>query len=188
MTFKLESQAKLRILDFDTEARPLSYWGDRPTAEITAIASCFVDDIGSMEVSLLGQDDPKEMLQRFVERYDAADIVTAHNLRRYDLPQINGALMEYGLPSLKPKTTIDTYLDMKKKGDIPASQEYLLDLFELGTKVHMGQHSWRTANRLLPDGVKKTAKRVTGDVYDHMRLRAYMAQRGLLKNAKVWRP
>lgn len=183
-----QKTTKLRILDFDLETRPLSYWGLRPTAEITAIASCFADDLGSMEVYLLGRDDPIEMLERFIERYNQADIVTAHNIRRFDLPQMNGALLEYGMPQLSSKMTVDTYLDIKKKGDIPASQEYLLDLFGLGKKVHMGQYAWRKANRLLSDGLQGTYERVTGDVYDHMRLRAYMASNGLLKRSKVWNP
>jgi hypothetical protein len=179
---------KLKILDLDTESRPLSYWGERPTAEITAIAWCFTDNIGSMEVRLLGVHDPVDMLQSFVTVYNIADIVTAHNIRRFDLPMINGNLMEYGLPKLTPKLTIDTYGDMVKRGDIPASQEYLLDLFGIGTKLHMGQHSWREANRLLPQGIEKARQRVTGDVYDHMRLRPEMLKRNLLKPPKMWFP
>lgn len=185
---ELVTKKRLKILDFDTETRPLTYWGKRPTAEITAIASCWYDDIGSMEVKLLGVDSPEEMLLSFVERYNQADIVTAHNLRRFDLPQINGHLLEYGLPLLTPKLTQDTYLDMRKRGDIPASQEYLLDLYGLGTKVHMGQHAWRMANRLTPEGIEKARKRNSSDVYDHMKLRAYMIKHDLLKPMKVWKP
>jgi len=183
-----ETTTKLRILDFDIETAPLTYWGLRPTALITAIASCFADDLSSMTVRLLGRDDPVEMLEEISDKYNEADMVTGHNIRRFDLPMINGALLEHGLEPLKPKMTQDTYLDMKKRGDIPASQEYLLDLFNLGTKIHMGQHAWRQSNRLRPEGLEKTYKRVSGDVYDHMKLRVHMIQRDLLKAPKVWRP
>ncbi len=186
--YKLGTVQKLRILDFDIEARPLSYWGERPTNEITAISSCFTDDLGTMETHLLGKDDPKDMLAFFVARYNEADIVTGHNIRSYDLPQINGALLEYGMPKLLPKMTQDTYHDLHKRGDIPASQEYLLDLFDIGTKLHMGQHAWRTANRLKPEGIDKAKARCTGDVYDHMRLRVELIKRKLLKAPKIWKP
>lgn len=179
----------IKILDFDIETRPLTYWADRPTAEITAIASCWAGDLGSMEAHLLGRDDPLAMLQAFVKRYNEADIVTGHYIRRFDLPMINGALMEFGLPSLGPKLTIDTRLDLKRKGDIPATQEYLVELLGLpGGKYQMSQHKWRGANRLTEAGVQRAYERVTSDVYGHILLRIDMAKRGLLGSPKVWKP
>lgn len=179
----------LKILDFDIENRPLSYWYDRPTAEITAIASCWVNDIRTMEVKVLGRDDPRDILEWFVNRYNEADIVTGHYIRRHDLPQINGGLMEYGMEKLAPKMTSDTRLDMYKKGDIPATQEYLSELFGLPLeKVYMSQVKWREGNRLSPEGIAATEKRATGDVYQHILLRNYMLEQGLLKSPKIWRP
>ncbi len=180
----------LKILDFDIENRPLSYWTpDRPTAEITAIASAWVGYETSMMVHLLGVDDPLTMLNSFVARYNEADVVTGHYIRRHDLPIINGALMEYGLPKLQPKMTIDTRLDMYKKGDIPATQEYLSELLGIEfEKVHMTQTAWRKANRLTPEGIQATFERVSGDVRQHMALRVRMSELGLLSAPKTWRP
>jgi len=187
---KLVTKKKLKILDFDIENRPLSYWTpDRPTAEITSIASCWVDDKESMAVWLLGSDDPLETLQFFVDRYNEADMVTGHYIRRHDLPIINGALMEFGLPKLKSKLTCDTRLDMYKKGDLPATQEYLAEL--LGCpypKIHMTQNDWREANRLTPKGREATRKRVIGDVTQHMWLRNKMVELGLISSPKIWKP
>ena len=87
-----------KILDLDLENRPLSYWyDDRPTAQITAIATCWANDPRSMEVRLLGRDDYLDMLNGFVARYNEADVVTGHWLTRHDLPIISGALIEAGL-------------------------------------------------------------------------------------------
>lgn len=183
-----QTTTNIRILDFDIETRPLSYWGDRPTAEVTAVASCFTDDLSSMTVHLLGVDDSTTMLQFISDRINEADIVTGHNIRRFDLPMVNGALLEHGLAPLKAKMSVDTYADLKKRGDIPASQEYLLDLLGIGKKIHMGQHDWRQSNRLLPEGIKKTYSRCSGDVYDHMRLRVELVKRGLLKAPRSWKP
>jgi hypothetical protein len=101
---------------------------------------------------------------------------------------INGALMEFGLPLLGPKLTCDTRLDMYTKGDIPATQEYLGEILGIPLeKVHMTQHAWRKANRLLPAGVQLAYKRVTGDVLQHMLIRNEMLRLRLLKPAKMWR-
>lgn len=186
----LVSKKKLRILAFDIESRPLSFWvPERPSAEITAIASCWFDDINSMSSDILGVTDTTTMLENFVERYNQADMVSGHYIRKFDLPMINGALMEFGLPRLAPKLTCDTRLDMYPKGDIPATQEYLGELFGVTVqKVHMSQHDWRTANRLLPEGLEATRKRVTMDVYQHMLIRGKMLELNLLKSPRLWRP
>ena len=64
-----------RVLDFDIENRPLSYWYDgNCTAEITAIAASFGPREG-IRVWLLGIDEPVEILERFREMYDEADVV-----------------------------------------------------------------------------------------------------------------
>ena len=187
---RLVDGRRLRILDFDIENRPLSYWvPDCPTAEITAIASCWADDEGSMEVLLLGDMDGDEILRRFLVRYNEADMVTGHYIRKHDLPIINGSLMEFGLPLLSPKLSCDTKLDMMKKADLPATQEFLIETLGVPIpKVHMSQADWREANRLTPEGLRKTRARVAGDVYGHMLLRLAMVERGMLRSPSVWKP
>src|SRR4249919_2672426 len=105
----LSKGRKLRILHFDCESRPLSFWipNGPPTAEITAIASCWSNDLTSMRVHLVGRDDPIEMFEFFKERYAQADIVTGHYIKKFDLPLINGMLMEIGLSQLTPKLASD---------------------------------------------------------------------------------
>jgi hypothetical protein len=189
ITEGLFSDRPLRILDFDIENRPLSYWQpDRPTAEITAIASCWTDDPDSMQVWMLGEDSPEDMLRGFLRRYDKADMVTGHYIRMHDLPIINGALYEHGLPLLGPKLTCDTKLDMFKKADIPATQEFLLELLGVGEKYHMSQADWREANRLTPEGRQKTYERVSSDVRDHIKMRDAMLERGWLREPSTWNP
>lgn len=180
----------LRILDFDIENRPLSYWiPDRPTAEVTAVASCWVDDPTTMEVLLLGPMSVSEMLDRFLVRYGQADIVTGHYIRRHDLPILSGALLELGRPPLSAKMTCDTKLDMLKKADVPATQEFLGEVFGIDApKVHMTQVDWREANRLTAEGLVKTAARVVGDVHQHILLRKAMLDAGWLRSPRVWRP
>jgi hypothetical protein len=178
-----------RVLDFDIENRPLSYWlPDRPTAEITAIASMWIGEPESMEVLLLGRETYEQILKRFVKRYNEADLVTGHYIRKHDLPIINGALIEMGLPTLQPKMTCDTKLDMVRKADIPATQEFLLDTLGVGVqKFHMSQTAWRQANRLSKKGLKATEERVSSDVFGHSEMRAEMLRRGLLGPPRLWK-
>lgn len=183
---------RLRILDFDIENRPLSYLGqDFTTAEITAIASCWIGEHpASMLVTLLGRDEPALMLRSFVRRYNAADIVTGHYIRRHDLPKINGALLELGMEPLEEKLTVDTKLDLLAHGAvISASQENLAETLGLrAPKVHMNTPRWRAANRLTPAGLALTAKRVAGDVRQHMQLYRRLVALGLLRQPSTWRP
>lgn len=183
--------SKLRVLDFDIENRPLSYLGqDFTTAEITAIAWCFVGEPKTMRCVLLGRDDPAQMLIDFVAAYDAADLVTGHYIRMHDLPIINGALIEQELPPLDAKLTCDTKLDLVRKGPvISGSQENLCAMLGLAApKIHMNTVLWREANRLTDTGLKLTAKRAIGDVIQHMQLRKALAARGLLGPPRIWRP
>lgn len=191
-------EGAVRILDFDIENRPLTYWvPDRPTAEVTAIAACFVDDPESMKVWTLGPSmtnghhrwQMREILDGFKQMYDQADVVTGHYIRKHDLPIINAGLVEWGLPLLGTKMTIDTKLDLVRFADIPKTQEHLSDMLALAEeKLHMKQSMWREANRLTQEGIRKTKARVTNDVIQHMKLRLALLEAGLLKSPKVWRP
>lgn len=183
--------SKLRILDFDIENRPLSYLGqDYTTAEITAIAACFDGERKTMQCWLLGRDEPEVMLESFRQMYDAADMVTGHYIRMHDLPIINGAMVERGLPCLAEKLTCDTKLDLVRKGSVfSASQENLSAMLGLkAPKIHMNTVLWREANRLTPVGLKYAERRAVEDVIQHMALRRALVARNLLSAPKTWRP
>lgn len=184
------TRVRLRVLDFDIENRPLSYLGpDFTTAEITAIAWQFIGEPKSLMCVALGELALQDMLQLFCEVYDQADVVTGHYIRKHDLPVINGALLEVGLPSLKPKLAQDTKLDLGQMKYLSASQESLAGTLGVkAPKVHMTQPGWREANRLTPEGIAKTKKRVMGDVKQHIQMRAKLIQRGLLGPPQEWRP
>jgi hypothetical protein len=193
--------SKARILDFDIENRPLSYWApDRPSAEITSIAWSWLGE-SEVHCRLLALKDEQispfrthcewvgEILMDFVNAYDQADIVTGHYIRRHDLPIINGALIENGLPTLSQKLTSDTKLDLVKRQDLPVSQEALAAYLEIkAPKVQMTQADWRDANRLTRSGLDRTYKRVVGDVKQNKAMRAELIARDLLKGPRVWRP
>ena len=180
--------SRLRILDFDIENRPLAYLGqDFTTGEITAIAAMFHGEPTSMRVWLLGRDAPIDMLEGFRSMYDAADLVTGHFIRGYDLPVINGAMVEYSLPSLGDKVTVDTKIDLVKHKYLSASQENLCQALGIrASKFHMTNAMWREANRLTPAGLALTEKRATYDVKQHIQLYRRLVELGHLGPPREW--
>ena len=178
----------MRILDFDIENRPLSYLGsDFTTAEVTAIAWAWTDAPQDVTVHLLGQTDLINILTAFLAVYQHADIVTGHYIRGHDLPMINGALMELGLPPLPDKLTQDTKLDLMRAKGLSRSQESLAAMFRLDhQKVPMNQIRWRAANRLTPEGLAHVRERVVGDVQQHIEMRQRLLELGYLGPARLW--
>jgi hypothetical protein len=187
----------LRILDFDLENRPLSYLGsDYTTGDITAIAWAWYDEDN---FALYGEDvacykqtkddrSRSTMMKAFVKAYDQADIVTGHFIRGYDLPVINGALMELGMPVLSDKRTHDTKLDLIKRKYISASQENLAAMLGIeAPKIQMNTDKWRKANRLTDEGIDLTVERVVGDVLQHMAMRTRMIELGMLGPTRMWK-
>lgn len=175
----------MKVLDFDTESRPLSYLGhDFTTSEITAIAA---HDGRRMYCWILGETSASAMLDAFRWHYDRADIVTGHYIVRHDLPRINGALLELGMAPLGPKLVSDTYSHLAPIQGVSKSQEALSDMLGLAEpKVYMSQKDWRTANRLQQ--LELTRNRVESDVRQHMALRSALLDRGLLGPPQSWLP
>jgi hypothetical protein len=182
MKFEIKSQ---RILDFDCECRPLSWISsDYVTSEITAIAASFG---GPVRCWLLGEIETEDMLIEFRCLYDMADIVTGHFIRGFDLPTINGAMLDFGFPPLAPKLVSDTKIDLVKARGISKSQESLSAMLGLDEpKVHMNQQMWRQANRL--QRIDLTRERVIADVRQHQVMRRELIRLNMLAPPHMWYP
>lgn len=192
----LASKSDARILDFDVECRPIAwYGGDWVTKQPTAIAWKFVGEKSLINVAVIGSScdtrrvlvEEAAMLEAFRKAYDAADIVTGHYIRGFDLPLLTGALMRLGLPLLGSKMTHDTKGDLVRGQGLSKSQENLGAMYELAhPKIPMNTALWAEANMLLPEGIRATERRVVGDVEQHIELRAEMLRRGHLAAPTPW--
>lgn len=180
---------KIKVLDFDIENRPLSYLGsDFTTSDITAIACSFIGE-GKVWCWMLGHHTPRELIENFLPFYNEADWVTGHYIRGHDLPILNGACLEMGLPKLESKRAQDTYSDLIKHKGISGSQENLAAMYGLPhAKAHMNTTQWRSANRLEPEGIEEAKKRVIDDVLQHKALRERLLSVGALKPPRMWHP
>jgi hypothetical protein len=182
-----------KLLFFDIENRPLSYWyKDRPTAEVTAIGWKQPGGDEEVEVALMRKNTlgAQSLLKRFLPDYNEADIVIGHNIRSHDLPLLNAICIEYSLPAIKPKLTIDTYRDLIGYKDIPKSLDYLTEVLECPIPKHgMSQHKWRKANRLEAAGLIETRKRVVDDVLATEWVYQELIRLDRInKDPKVWSP
>lgn len=195
--FELTHKSYLRILDFDVECRPMSwYGGDWVTKEVTAIAWKFLDEDIAHHWLLLPsrtweahQKKKLAGLKRFIKAYNAADMVTGHYIRGFDLPLLNGTCIRLGVDPLGPKLTHDTKGDLITMQGLSKSQENLASLFEeMHPKIGMNVGKWEVGNSLVLEGREETKKRVIGDVEQHEEFRLELIRRKALQRPKMWTP
>jgi DNA polymerase elongation subunit (family B) len=189
---KWRKAGRLRILDFDIETRKIGFHSggkfNPDGCEPITIAASWV---GEKTVTVWAQpdDDLPDMLRGFAELYLDADIVTGHYIRKFDLPLLNGAMLEHGLPLLPEKRVCDTKTDLVNFAGASKSQENLGAMLALAdSKYHMNDHKWRNSTRLTAGGVAEAKRRATADVRQHKQLRMALLAAGALKEPRPWRP
>jgi hypothetical protein len=185
--------SKRRILDFDIETRRVGFHSAgkfKPEGcEPTTIAVSWVGESAVQSILIGASPQIPPMLEWFSEFYDAADIVTGHYIRKFDLPILNGALLEWGLNPLAPKLVIDTKVDMIDTEGWSGSQENLSIMLRLDQpKYHMADADWRRATRLTSGGQERSRKRAESDVRQHKALMKAMQKRKMLRPPRVWAP
>jgi len=167
-----------RVLDFDTENRPGFYWYDEKCSDILhTIACAWVDDPKDNHVWQLrwsrirGLHFPDSDYLRFKRIVESADIVTAHNVKRHDIPLLNAHADRNGLPRIAWPFVVDTLQDIKATKGMPRSQEYLADRHELHErKMHVGMSIWERASCGEPEACQIVADRCLSDVLSHIEL------------------
>lgn len=190
MTLRWRNGRTLRVLDFDTECRPMHYSEWRAESQITGIAWSWIGE-DKVHCEVLEQDlsNERAMLAKFLLAYDQADIVTGHYIRKHDMPLLNEHAIRLGLKPIKPVLTSDTQADMTAIKGLGKSQENLAVTLNLAAdKHHMTGAQWRVANALTKEGQAGTRKRVVDDVLQHKQLRQALIERGWLGTPRVWRP
>jgi hypothetical protein len=186
----VQSRRALRVLDFDTECRPMHYSEWRAESQLTGIAWSWVgsDDV---ECIVLKQNlsNERKMLAEFMRAFCQADIVTGHYIRRHDLPLLVDHCIHAGIEMPAQVLASDTKVDLARVRGLGASQENLALTFGLSAEKHrMAGADWRIANTLSKAGQEGTRTRVVSDVIQHKALRAELIERGLLGPPTWWRP
>lgn len=174
-----------RILDFDIETVAAGFadpaWVPQ---DVTCIAWSWIGEEKVSSVTRL--DGAEKMLVRFLEEYERADILTGHNIIRFDLPVLNAEVIRHGLPALGPKMVQDTMRLPKSKG-LKKGQDVLGKMLGTPTdKLPLNWWEWRDAYN--EPGWKTVVLRCEGDVIQHKQIRQRMQERNLLAAPRIWRP
>lgn len=181
-----------RTLDFDVETVAAGF-GDPQWVPntVTAWAYAWVDE-GTVTVEALpvasfyDLDARREFIRPLVETIGQADIVTGHNLLRFDLPIVNAECLRLNLPPLGPTKVQDTMRLPKAKGFKKGQDNLGHALAVKAEKMPLSWAQWAAAYA-EPD-LATVKERCASDVLMHMEMRAEAIGRGWLKPPRMWRP
>lgn len=181
-----------RILDWDIETVAAGF--DDPQwvpQKITCVAWSWVGD-EKVETRVCGPSGifgrPQRraaMLKPLLSAMREADMLTGHNLLRFDLPILNGECLRLGLEPLPAFRVQDTMRLVKTKG-FKKGQDNLARLLKGPGKLALDWQAWQDAYD--EPGWPTVRERCASDVRGHKVLREEMLTRGWLRPAVWWRP
>lgn len=182
-----------RILDFDIETVAAGFADpDWVPQKITCVAWSWIDsDVVESAVcgpaGIFGRPERRaKMLRPLLDAFRQADMVTGHNIIRFDLPVVQAEVMRLGLPSLPRMLVQDTMRLHRAKG-FKKGQDNLEALFGTGQqKLQLNWQEWQDAYD--EDGWRTIRARAETDVVGHKQIREALLERGYLKPPTVWAP
>lgn len=184
----------LRILDFDIETLAAGF--DDPNwvpQKITCISASWVgdDEVHSWMVGQRGYWSRKararKVLKPFYRMLAEADMVTGHNIRRFDLGVFNAEAMRCGTEPIRHILAEDTMRVLRSKGFKKGLDNIAVELGVPGRKLALNWAEWDYA---YEDPTWATVReRCESDVRLHKLVREEMRRRGWLRPSAVstWR-
>ena len=180
------------ILDFDIETIAAGYADPQWVPDkITCWAASFVGNdevlsrISTSEGLFSRPARRRKMLAELLEQIRRADMVTGHNLLRFDLKVIVAECMRLDLPVPRRLLVQDTMKMLRGKG-FKKGQDNLLALLDAGKKLDLNWQEWQHA---YEETNWQTVKdRCESDVLSHKTLREKMLARKWLKPPVWWTP
>lgn len=182
----------LRILDFDVETLAAGFadpsWVPQ---KITCVAYSWIGEENVWN-AISGPegffyDEPRrEMLHELLVAIRQADIVTGHNIVRFDLPVVNAEALRLGLTPLESVYVDDTMSILKSKG-FKKGQDNISQLLGIPLeKQAMTWQQWQDA--YSEQGWPKIRSRAESDVLMHKLMRERMRELGWLHPPRLWKP
>lgn len=124
------------------------------------------------------------MLKPLLKAIAEADILTGHNIMRFDLPVVNAECMRLGLEPIRSAVVQDTMKLVRAKG-FKKGQDTLGSLYGTANeKLALSWQDWQDAYD--EKGWETVRKRAESDVVMHKQLRAKLLERGILKPPTRW--
>ena len=190
---RLRRVDRRRILDFDIETIAAGFADPEWVPQkITCVAWSWVgSDVVESRVcgpaGIFGKPERRaRMLAPLLKSLGEADMVTGHNVLRFDLPVIQAEVMRLGLPSLGSLLVQDTIRLHRSKG-FKKGQDNLGRLYRIADeKLTMDWQAWQDAYD--EDGWRTIRARAESDVLMHKQLRAALIERDYLREPRPWSP
>lgn len=191
-TLRSLPSSTLRTLDFDIETVAAGFadpqwvpnrttcwayaWADEKTVRCEALpVSDFYNPVKR-----------RLFIQPLLDAIAEADVLTGHNILRFDLPIVNAECLLLGLPTLKPMLVQDTIRLPKSKGFKKGQDNMGHALGIKEKKLPLSWAEWEAAYGETDLGTVK--ERCSTDVLGHLALREAMLERGILGPPRMWRP
>jgi hypothetical protein len=190
---RLAPDRTLRVLDFDVETVAAGFGEpDWVPQKITCVAWSWLDEEGVQSRicgprGIYGKPGLRaRMLKPLLEQIVTADMVTGHNIWRFDLPIVNAEAMRLGLQPIGQKMVQDTMWLHRTKG-LKKGQDNLGGLMPVEReKLSLDWQSWQDAYD--EDGWLTVRRRCESDVLMHKQLRGALVEQGYLRPPRLWRP
>lgn len=182
----------LKILDFDVETIAAGFADPEWVPQkITCVAWSWV---GSDEVEsricgpfgIFGKPQRRiTMLKPLLKAIGEADMLTGHNITRFDLPVINAECMRLGLEPIRRALVQDTMKLVRSKG-FKKGQDVLGRLLKLeNEKLALDWQAWQDAYD--ETGWPIVRERAESDVLMHKEIRDELLDLDYLKPPIAWR-
>lgn len=187
-----QSPVAERVLDFDVETVAAGFADPNWVPQkITCVAWSWVgsDKVESRICGPLGLfGDPSlraKMLQPLLDEIAKADMVTGHNILRFDLPVINAECLRLGLDPIREVKAQDTMRFLRSKG-FKKGQDTLGSMLRLrNEKMGLNWQDWQDAYD--EEGWADIRRRAESDVIMHKEMRLELIERNILKKPITWR-
>jgi hypothetical protein len=158
--------------------------GDYVHPKVTAFACRWLggERVHSWCLDRRDEEKMRRACEGFRRRWNEADFVVGHNIRRHDRKILDGLYTSLEIPLLARRKMVDTYLDQPKMAGLSRSLENLADRWGCPIrKLHLSEHDWERAYDGIPEGVALMRKRVVTDVQINAWLYQELVDRGLLR-------
>jgi hypothetical protein len=190
------------VIDFDFESKPAWFWWDKPTALITSVSYMAVlggkpdhDTLTTAVANMSSREAYLDFIEGIAGVLQSADVLTGHNIDKFDLPLLQAQLIRLGRKGLPAMMTQDT-MRLPKRRDMSASQESLINYVGLRAtcpigmpiyKHHLSIPEWEDAALGWDDGTT-LRERPSSDVHGHVHLREVLLEKGYLAAPRLWKP
>ncbi len=180
------------ILDFDVETVAAGFADPQWVPQkITCVAWSWIgEDKTESRIctpyGLFGKPElRKEMLAALLEQMRKADMVTGHNIERFDLPVINAECMRFRLEPIREILVQDTMRLYRSTG-FKKGLDNLECLFKTQQKkMALNWQEWQDAYD--EDGWTDIRRRCESDVIGHKEVRRQLLDARFLRSPRFWR-